>query len=467
MRQPNLLFLITDQQSASTVDRGSSCRTPHLDDLAARGVRFQRCYATNPICSPSRASLFTGLLPHSHGMVDVAHAVEPYRAELKAGIPMWPQRLQVAGYHTGYFGKWHVERSNRLDRFGFDIYDVEQYQTLLGLVERSDPMLLRRLVRQPGYKDFLLYGVVDEPVEKTPEYRLFSDGIAFLQDAARQPGQPWALFLSTEAPHDPYVVPVAYFRRYDPAAIPRPASFADTLAGRPAIYRRIQAVWDALAWDDYARATACYFGLCSLIDDQVGRILSTLEELGQARDTLVVFTSDHGDYMGAHRLLLKGLPAFEEVYRVPLILSGPGVPPGRRADRVVSLLDLGRTLVQLATGEDFPCQGRSLLPLLQEGPVAWQDEAYAEMQGQRFAYQQRVVWRDHWKYVFNTFDEDELYDLAVDPHELHNLACDPGHAEILREMAAAMWQNARSTGDTNMVQAQYGMFRFAPVGPEV
>ncbi len=467
MRQPNLLFLITDQQSASTVDHGSSCHTPHLDKLAARGVRFQRCYATNPICSPSRASLFTGLLPHSHGMVDVTHAVEPYRAELKAGIPMWPQLLQAAGYRTAYFGKWHVERSNRLDRFGFDIYDVEQYHTLQGLVERRDHMLLRGMVHQPGYKNFLLYGVVDEPAESTPEARLFSDGIAFLQETARQPGQPWALFLSTEAPHDPYVVPAAYLQRYDPAAIPRPASFADTLADRPTIYRRIQAVWEALAWDDYALATACYFGLCSLIDDQVGRILSAIEDMGQDQDTLVVYTSDHGDYMGAHRLLLKGLPAFEEVYRVPLILCGPGMPRGRQVDRVVSLLDLGRTLIQLATGDDFPCQGRSLVPLLQEDVATWQDEAYAEMQGQRFAYQQRVVWRDRWKYIFNTFDEDELYDLAKDPHELHNLAGDPAHAAVLRSMAAAMWQIAHRTGDTNMVQAQYGMFRFAPVGPEV
>jgi choline-sulfatase len=398
---------------------------------------------------------------------DRTHAVEPYRAELHAGISMWPQRLQAAGYRTAYFGKWHVERRHCLERFGFDLYDVEQYHSLQGLVERSDPMLLRGGVRQPGYRDFLLYGVVDAPPEMTPEYRLFSDGIAFLQDAARQPGQPWALFLSTEAPHDPYVVPAAYFHRYDPAAIPRPASFADTLAGRPAIYRRIQAVWETLAWEDYARATACQFRLCPQRDAQVGRILSTHKELGQARDTLVVFTSDHGDYMGAHRLLLKGLPAFEEVYRVPLILSGPGVPPGRRVDRVVSLLDLGRTLVQLTTGDDFPCQGRSLLPLLQEEPVPWQDEAYAEMQGQRFAYQQRVVWRDRWKYVFNTFDDDELYDLAADPHELHNLASDPAHTRVLQETAASMWRTARRTGDANMVQAQYGMFRFAPVGPEV
>ena len=127
MTRPNLLFLITDQQQAATIDPSTPCQTPHLDRLAAAGTRFTRCYAPNPICSPSRASLMTGLLPHSHGMVDVTHAVEPYRAELKPGLPFWSRTLQQVGYHTAYLGKWHIERSNRLENFGFETYDVEQY----------------------------------------------------------------------------------------------------------------------------------------------------------------------------------------------------------------------------------------------------------------------------------------------------------------------------------------------------
>ena len=188
-------------------------------------------------------------------------------------------------------------------------------------MERDD-LAVRGVVRQPGYKDFLLYGVTDQPVEETPEYQLYSQGIDFLHAAASEPDRPWALFLSSEAPHDPYVAPRSYYERYDPAALPRPASFDDDLAGRPAIYRRIQRVWQDLDWDDYARATACYYALCTLIDDQIGRVLAVLEELGQLDNTLIVFTSDHGDYMGAHRLMLKGMPAFEEVYRVPLIVPG-------------------------------------------------------------------------------------------------------------------------------------------------
>ncbi len=145
----------------------------------------------------------------------------------------------------------------------------------------------------------------------------------------------------------------AYYERYDPASLPRPASFDDDLAGRPAIYRRIQRVWQGLDWAQAAEATACYYALCSLLDDLIGGLLAELEALGLAENTMVVFTSDHGDYLGAHRLFLKGIPAFEEAYRVPLILAGPGIPAGRRVDQVVSLLDLPPTLTELLLGQPF------------------------------------------------------------------------------------------------------------------
>ncbi len=466
MRQPNLLFLMTDGQRADTVEPSTPCQMPHLDRLAATGVRFERCYAPNPICSPTRASLMTGLLPHSHGMVDCTHTVEPYRAELKAELPFWSQTLQAGGYRTAYIGKWHIERTHRLENFGFDTYEIEKYHKLIGLVERDDQMRVHCKVQQKGYRDFLLYGVVDGPLEATPEYQLYTDGIRFLQEATREPDRPWALFLSSEAPHDPWVVPQAYYDRYDPADIPRPPSFEDDLSDRPGIYRRIQQVWRQLEWPQFAQATACYYAACSLIDDQIGRILAALQELGQADNTIFVFTADHGDYLGAHRLVLKGVPAFEEAYRVPLILSGPGIPAGHKIEQIVSLTDLAPTLVQLTTGGEFPCYGRSLLPLLRSERCEWNSEAFAEFHGQRFFYTQRVLWRDNYKYVFNGFDEDELYDLTTDPHEMRNLAHNPSYQPELEEMAGRMWEIARHTGDFNMYQAQYGMFRFAPVGPE-
>jgi choline-sulfatase len=471
LSRPNLLFLMTDQQRADTTEAHTVCRTPNLDKLAKGGARFTRCYTANPICSPARASLMTGMLPHTHGMVDVAHAVPEYRARFDASLPVWPRLLQEADYETAYFGKWHVERSNHLEDFGFDTYEVEQYHQKVGLVEVEEELSERLVVRQKGYKDFLLCGVSDEPPESLPEYQMYSDGIAFLRNvaanSASDPARPWALFLSTEAPHDPYIAPRSYFELYDLNDIPRPANFDDDLHGRPAIYRRIQSVWDDLTWEDFAMAAACYYANCTMIDDQIGRILAVLDELGMAENTIIVFTSDHGDYMAEHRLMLKGIPPFEGVYRVPLMLNGPGIPAGQEIDQIISLLDLAPTLAGLTVGEAFPCYGRSLLPLLQGEVLNWESEAFAECHGQRFNYTQRILWRGSDKYVFNGFDEDELYDLAADPQEMNNLARDPACQSKLESMATRMWQIMHETDDRTMVDAQYGMFRYLPVGPEI
>lgn len=475
--RPNLLFLMADQQRADTVAAGGPCQTPHLDALAAQGTSFRRCYAPSPICSPTRASLMTGLLPHAHGMVDVTHAVEPQRAELKPDLAFWSRSLQRDGYRTAFFGRWHVERSNRLEGFGFDHYELlgagagdEAYlahRRALGLDDR--PVLAeRRVLRHAGYRDFLVYGISDEPVEATQEHYLYSRAIAFLralheEDADRRP---WAVFVSTEGPHDPYVVPRAYFERYDPGELRPPASFDDEMRDRPGIYRRIQGLFRDLDWPEFARASACYYAFCTLIDEQVGRLLATVRELGQERETLTVYTSDHGDYLGAHRMLLKSVAPFEEAYRIPLVLAGPGVPAGRRVDEIVSLLDLPPTLMALTTGSDFPCHGRSLLPLLNGSAADWPNEAFAEMHGQRFFFTQRTLWQGRHKYVFNGFDEDELYDLEEDPHELRNLIGEPSRRPIVEALAARMWAIARQTGDRNLLGAHYGVLRFAPVGPE-
>ena len=489
-RRPNLLFLMTDQQRADTIMQGGPCLTPNLQSLARSGVDLRRCYAPNPICSPTRASLFTGLLPHTHGMTDVTHAVPPQRADLAPSMPFWTRNLKEAGYRTGYFGKWHVERSDRLEEFGIDEYQVDLRQT--GVVSHDGPLEPRIVIDQPGYKQFLLAGVTDAPAHETREAELVDLGLDFLHrvsgDAGREDA-PWALFISTEAPHDPYLIPRELYQRYDPDTIDLPASFRDDLADRPHVYSRIQAAWEDLSETEARQAIACYYAACSGIDDQFGRLLAALERSGQAEDTLVVFTSDHGDYLGAHGLFLKGVAPFEEVYRVPLVLRGPGIEPGTVVDEPVSLLDLGRTLTSLLLGAEradaFGGHGRDLsgvvrgvadadaqAPTGEAGPIGVSEAerrgvgAFAEFHGQRLGYTQRIVWRGRYKYVFNGFDRDELYDLEADPHELTNLAGLHEHAALAREMAAAMWREVRRTGDDTLGDAQYGMFRFAPVGPQ-
>jgi arylsulfatase A-like enzyme len=464
---------MSDQQQAATVDPDGPCDTPQLDRLIARGARFTRCYTPSPVCSPARASFMTGLLPHQHGMVDVEHAVPAYRSDLVKGLPMWSHRLRDAGYRLGYYGKWHIDRSG--DPSGFGFTDAAAYQTgpgadyvahrgRLGLADSpalGDPS---RVVTQPGYRDLPLYGVTDEPVEAALEHYTVSNALEFLDDAIAGT-QPWGLMVSTKAPHEPYIVPRPYFDRYDPDRIELPASFDDDLADRPAIYRRQQSVWADLSGDDFRTATACYYAACRLVDDQVGRLLDRIEAAGQLDDTIVVYTSDHGDLMGAHRLLLKGVPAFEEVYRVPLVVSWPAaIEAGQVIDDIVQSHDVAETLAQL-TGVGLGGHAVDLLPRLTGGGPP-RSAAIAELHGQRFSYTQRVVWQDRGKYVFNAFDFDELYDLAADPNERVNLAGDPSYTDVVRRLTERMWAIAYDTDDFTLTGAQDGTYRYLAVGPK-
>ncbi|GAA4417383.1 sulfatase-like hydrolase/transferase [Georgenia halophila] len=471
--RPNVLVVMSDQQQASTLDPDGPCETPNLDRLAAAGARFTRCYTPNPVCSPARASFMTGLLPHQHGMVDVEHTVPPYRADLADGLPMWSHRLHDAGYRTGYYGKWHVERSYDMARFGFDhshAYrdheaDYRAHRAALGLAGKPVLGELSHTLTHPGYRDLPLYGVTDEPVESTLEHFTVSNALGFLDEAC-DGDTPWALMVSTKAPHEPYVVPRPYLDRYRPEAIELPDSFDDDLADRPAIYRRQQGVWADLTADDFRAATACYYALCSMVDGQVGRLLDRIDAAGELENTLVVYTSDHGDLMGAHRLLLKGVPGFEEVYRVPLVVSWPAaIAPGQVIDDLAQSHDVAETLARLA-GPGLDGHAVDLMPRLTGGDEPPRTTAFAELHGQRFSYTQRLVWQDRWKYVFNAFDFDELYDLEADPTEQTNLVDDPARADVLRRMTGRMWQVAHETGDFTLTQAQDGTYRYLAVGPQ-
>lgn len=474
-KKPNILVLITDQQRFDTIQRDHLCQTPHIEALMDRGVNFTKAYTPNAICSPARASLMTGLFPSRHGMVDCTHNVKPYRAELDEQVTMWSHQLEKNGYIGGYFGKWHVERSDQLQHFGYSEYTLEHSEEYVKHRERlgysdssfSQPFYLKH----KGYKDRLMFGIVDEPLEATEPYFLYTKGIDFIQRQTEQ-NNPWFTVISTLEPHDPFVAPKECYDRYAVDEIPLPASFNDDISNKPVIFERLRSVWRDLTEQDVKKATACYYASCSLIDDQVGRVVKMLKETSQLEDTVIVYTSDHGELLGAHGLFYKGVPACEEVYHIPMVISGFGVEhPGRHSEAFVNLLDLAPTLVELTGSESLDgIDGKSMLPLLKNDNddmdrSAWQ-ETFAEFHGQRFAYTQRIVWFDQYKYIFNGFDWDELYDLSNDPYEMNNLASNPDYKEILEDMSKRMWRKVYQLGDYTLGNSDYGMFRFAPIGPD-
>lgn len=438
-------------------------------------------------------------------MINVTHGVEPYGANFRDDLTTWSSVIQNAGYHTGYYGKWHVERSGELDRFGFDDHEIiwsdefernfKAHRTNQGLEPAADRSVegleYAFDLNKEGYDDFLLYGISAESPRGTPEHYVYSNGIEFIEAAADRP-EPWCLTISTYGPHDPYIALEDDFARYDPTDIPKPSNFHDSMEDKPSIYRRQRDVWNDMSWRHFAEATACYYAYCTHIDNQIGRLLETLKATGELDDTVIVFTSDHGDFMGGHGMMLKGLPPFEEAYRVPLIINWPGRGiNGNVSNDLVQLHDLAPTLTTIA-GRTFPDQSRlsirnehakcgrtvrdtdatpsyrpdSLLPFLnEERPLDHRQEAYAEFHGQDFNWTQRVYWREDEKYVFNTFGRDELYDLKADPGEMNNLVNDDEYEPAKKDLASRMWEIARDTGDYQISELHYGMHRFAPIGP--
>ena len=474
-RRPNILIVIPDAMPAQVVRPESECRTPHMDRLAANGVRFDRAHTTLPTCSPARASLMTGLLPHNHGVLQVEHCVDEDQSVLRTAHPHWAQRLSAAGYRTGYFGKWHIERSNRLEDFGWQVNGCDaasSYRSLgegtRGLDELLQPGdLVRYETGPPGYNDILHYGVTHVPPEERRIGLIGRMAGAFIDEAARGDA-PWVCCASFSEPNTPVIAGREMFETYDVDAMALPASLRDPLADRPAFYRRVQRVWRDMTDREWRELRAVYFALVSELDRELGKLLERVQATGQADHTMVIAMSDHGRYLGAHGFDAHNYGAFEEAFNIPLLMAGPGIARGRVTPARVSIADLCPTLIELAGAQPIDAaDSRSFAPLLHD-PTGHQDEfdtGYAEFFGTRFILTQRILWDGPWKFVFNGFDEDELYHLDEDPHEMTNRARDPGQQERVREMMARMWRRMHQTGDRALLGTHYAPMRVAAVGP--
>ncbi len=472
--RPNLLFLMTDQMQSCILDRDHICQTPNFDRLLARGVRFTHAYTPNAICSPARASLMTGRLPHNHNVWTVTHTVRDDRAVLRSS-PHWAEYLDRAGYRTGYFGKWHVERSHDLAAYGWQEARTEAHPQVQDAqarirqrVEDAPWHLEGYLNPVPGYTPSRFYGVTD--VE--PAYRghgLHVRHAAQFLDSALGQNAPWACFVSVLEPHDPFVCGRKAFARYEVDHVPLPASWQDDFTGRPEVYRRAQRPWHGWSARQHREAAACYYASITEIDLLFGQLLDRIEATGQQNSTIVILTSDHGELLGAHGLYCKNYTAAEEIYRIPMILAGPGIREKEVSPIRVGLHDLYPTLLDLLGLEHDPVpDARSFADLLRpEQPEAVTPRyGYAEYEGTRFQLTQRIVWDDPWKFVFNGFAQDELYRLDQDPDEIRNLAADPAYAHQVEAMTRIMWEFVRRTGDTTLLQSQYPALRLGAVGPD-
>jgi arylsulfatase len=464
--RPNILFLMADQYRWDALGSVNPVvKTPNLDALAARGVRFGGATVNAPMCMPSRYSMMTGLYP---SQVGVRHNAQMCPTDEYLPAPVLAQRLRDAGYQTAGFGKTHwylgenltpnvpVKTSTR----GFELRAqrntdepgrVEPGAAQMGY-ERPDDYLRLAAETRPagsgetvnGYRGF----TSSVPPERHTEAWLTDKALEFL-DSGRDEGRPFFLYLSFDFPHAPFNVPPGYEALYDLDEIPDPPtvpSGADLSGHAGAEWKRWEEWLEHTSEQERRMSTLRYYALCSYVDAQFGRVLKRLEERGEAENTFVVFTSDHGEMLGQRRRFSKYC-LYEGSVRVPLMLAGPGTPDGAVDDRPAELVDVLPTLLSV-TGEAIPTglPGASLLA----GPT--RAGCFSEMHGTGYEEAQQAtayMWRTRdWKLITYVPGDaagarlreaqGELYDLGADPLELDNLYDDRDHLEVRERLTTEL-----------------------------
>ncbi len=429
-KRPNIVFICSDQHSGPMLLGGPGevvpVRTPNLERLASTGVHFKNAYCVSPVCTPARASLMTGRF---------ASDVSSYcnSTPFEGQTPTWGNYLQQAGYFCWATGK--LELTPKAD-LGF-----QQVHTSHGHFEHPD---VTSLFRRP-----MCYRVderkqVDGKVEEMGKHdqEVLQAGLGFLRNEVKNTGKPWAAYLGFTMPHPPFGAPQKYWDLYPPdqVRLPNvPSGYIEKMPLDFQILRQFKMIATPIPEERIRRARTAYYGMITELDGMIGKLLDALEEAGELKNTLVIYTSDHGEMLGEHGLWLKN-NLLEGAARVPMILAGAGLPAGREIESPVSHVDLVATLLDFA-GMLQPggLRGHSLLPMIQSSRSAPPEFVYAESHSEGNCTGSFMIRKGNWKYVyFAWYDEKLLFNLQEDPGEINNLANDPANASIVQELHALL-----------------------------
>ncbi len=484
MTKPNILIFMTDQQRAQTVFPEHPAKTPYLDIFHKEGIMFTQARCPSPHCCPSRATFFTGLYPSEHGVWHNVNVHNAISRGLNDGVRVWSDDLVKAGYTCSFHGKWHVNDDMGPEHYGWAVNGIEReanpqkdkkdYKQQLendweGRRQRAmNPAPTKReegdIVRH-GYGPYKHYLIDEDPFR---DQDVVNSGLAALKELCKS-DTPWCTYVGTLGPHDPYRVPQRFLDMYKDAPVELPESFRDAMQDKPGLYRRTKARFDQLSDEEHKQAIRHYWAFCSYEDWLFGQLLDELEASGQKENTVVIYCSDHGDYLGDHGIWCKGLPSFTGAYEIPFSIRWPAglKNPGRRIDARIGLEDMAKTVLELSDNsalKDWPGSGRSLVPFIKdEGPSDWRS-AHASQSNGNEQYGIQRSWDDgNWRFVFNGYDEDELYDLNNDPHQMINLARNPDYADQVAECYSKMWAFAYEHRDQCI--NEYIMTALAEYGP--
>jgi len=431
----NLLFILSDEHNPKALGCAGHpfAQTPNLDALAARGVRFTSASTPSPICVPARAALATG--QHLHAMGRYNDNADPYDGDVRS----WHHALREGGYEVVSIGKLHF-RGQDGDDHGFSeeklaMHVVDGKGDLLALI-RDETAPARQGAKKmsaaagPGESDYTRY-----------DRDICAAAQVWLREKAKRPSdKPWCLFVSLVTPHFPLTAPPEHYYRYPPEVVGTPKLYAKAeRPTHPFISDYAHTIpYDSHVKDDATmhRMLAGYYGLVSFMDEQVGKILSCLEDSGLGSSTRVLYSSDHGDNAGARGLWGKSV-MYEESVGIPMILAGEGVARGVTCPTPVGLTDVFATVLDGVGSKESPPEGSMSLFEIAKGAGAGRRMVSAyHASGSREA---AFMLRDgRWKYVRYVTYPAQLFDLESDPEELHDLAADPAHAATVARLEAVL-----------------------------
>ena len=334
----------------------------------------------------------------------------------------------------------------------------------LSAIPKVNHVADERVVQWVGGDDWPVWREVAGPAEGRRLHFVAERASAVLEELCAGP-DPWLMEVHIVEPHDPYAPHVDFARRYDADEVEVPANWREEYVDKPGMSRKEAANYREVTEEDVRQAIAHYWAYTEELDHYVGKILAALDRSGQADDTLVVFSSDHGDLLGNHGMFLKSWMPYEEAHRIPMVARWPGnIPAGSRANQLVQLHDWAHTFCDLADAEALPfADGVSLTPLLRDPEGAPSREAIMNIYyGCEFLHLQRIAITERYKYVFNGFDVDELYDLQTDPSEMTNRVDDPEYREVADDMRRKLYELMNRFDDPFKSTWIYGGGRYLP-----
>lgn len=451
----NILYILCDQLRFDVLSCNGArvCQTPHLDILAKSGTNFTRCYSANALCSPARGTILTGMYPHLHGqLANMGNFNGVFDRQIMAHKG-YAHYLQQLGMRTGYAGKWHLPAEGDCAFWHFDQWrTTSDYRAYL-LARGIDYEMGRDEVAPIEFGSHAVFHGPCSLDAQDHEDAWTTRQICEMMKAFHQENRSFMVCAAFHGPHFPYAVPRPYDTLYDPSTVIRFENFDETFVDKPMVQQMELMRWNTahLTWKDWQKVIAAYWGYVSFLDSLVGTLLCQLRKLGIEDKTAVIFSTDHGDMLGGHRLFNKGFNMYEEDHHIPLIIRWPGVSkPGMVCDKFCGLVDVFPTLLDMG-GARIPsqAQGRSLRALASgTTPPDWRDDILCEFNGyESTLLSMRMVRTEKWKYVYNPFDQDELYDMVSDPGELHNLAALPAFTHVLRRMRERMLKRLHEVND--------------------